>query len=54
MVAYQTLIDGRDEETRADIDAAIAGAPLPSKIREREDANRKIRQMAEDGLVEIG
>lgn len=54
MFAYHTLVDGQDADTRADIDAAIAGEPLPSRIRERAEADAKIREMAAAGLIEIG
>jgi hypothetical protein len=58
MVTYQTLVEGRDADGRADLDAAIEGRPLPSFLRaeaERDAHNRAaVAAMAADGWVEVG
>lgn len=58
MVVYQLLTEGASLEAREDIDAAIAGLPLPSEVRAkaaRAEQNRAaIMQMAAEGLIEIG
>lgn len=55
MFAYATIVDGRTAEERADVDAALIGAPLPSALRAQADRDaRNIEAAVRAGARIVG